>query len=711
MASEDRIPPASGRPDFMEHAPEFHLWDYIAVVLKRLPVALAVFTGILLLGVLYTLTRTPTYRAMTRILINPTAIDLTRAEGAVELGAPTGADFIPTQVKLVTSAPVLDRVLERLNLREEAPFADARDPRRMLADRLNVTQVRGTRLLDISATDSDPRRAAAIANMTVTCYMESAREKRIGVSKEGLVQLNNRAEVLRLKMVEASAQVQQFLTTNNITSFASAQRLVEDRMRGINENLWRAEPARMSLKAQVAAADDALRAGRAIDTLPSVMSNTIVSGLLIELAKLGASAAELQFRLGENHPQLKNVDVQREALKTQVGLLSMSILESLRLAHQQSEVEGQLLREAMREQESEIERFNRLATDYEILNQNKIAASEALARIKQRITDIDNSMISGQGDNVTREFEAQPPVDKFSPRHFKNLIMTTALAFFLAVGTCFFLDYMDTSVRSETELQRLFAAPILGNIPPISKSRNSITNLDLIASTDPRHPVAESFRLLRSSLMQAGGGNLPRSLAVTSAMPGDGKSLTAINLALAHAATGRKVLLVDADLRKPRLHTSFALNRTPGLSDLLSGGTALAEFRHCVQTTRFEGLDLLPAGPSPRQPAELLDSAAFRELSRLLCSAYDLVLFDTPPSVQLVDAILTARQTDGALVVVRMMSTPRGAARFLAENLRASGACVIGIAANNADVSLMAGYGSDYERYSSQYADSDDEKP
>ncbi len=709
MDADDRVPSSPGRLDAAAAEPEFHLWDYIAVVLKRLPLAAAVFGGVVLLGLLYTLTRTPTYRAVTRILINPTAVDLTRAEGAVELGAPTGADFIPTQVKLVTSAPVLDRVLERLNLREDAPFADARDPRRMLAERITVAQVRGTRLLDISATASDPKRAAAIANMTVTCYMESAREKRIGVSKEGLVQLNNRAEVLRLKMVEASAQVQQFLTTNNITSFASAQRLVEDRMRGINENLWRAEPARMALKAQVAAADDALRAGRAIDTLPSVMSNPIVSGLLIELAKLGASAAEMQFRLGENHPQLKNIDVQRDALKTQVGLLSMSILESLRLAHQQSEEEGRLLREAMHEQESEIERFNRLATDYEILNQNKLAASEALSRIKQRITDIDNSMISGQGDNVTREFEAQPPVDKFSPRHARNLVMTAALAFFLAVGTCFFLDYMDTSVRTEAELQRLFSAPCLGSIPPISKARNSVTNLDLIASTDPRHPVAESFRLLRSSLMQAGGGKLPRSLAVTSAMPGEGKSLTAINLALAHATAGRKVLLVDADLRKPRLHTSFSLKRTPGLSDLLSGSTALADFSQCVQSTQFDGLDLLPAGASPRQPAELLDSTNFRELSRLLCSAYDLVLFDTPPSVQLVDAILIARQTDGALVVVRMMSTPRGAARFLAENLRASGANVIGITANNADVSSLAGYGSDYARYSSHYADSDNE--
>ena len=236
MASEDRIPPATGRPEFAEHAPEFHLWDYIAVVLKRLPMAAVIFCSVILLGLLYTLTRTPTYRAITRILINPTAVDLTRAEGAVELGAPTGADFIPTQVKLVTSAPVLDRVLERLNLREEAPFADARDPRRMLAERISVTQVRGARLLDVAVTATDPRRAAAIANMTVTCYMESAREKRIGVSKEGVVQLNNRAEVLRLKMVEASAQVQQFLTTNSITSFASAQRLVEDRMRGSKEN-------------------------------------------------------------------------------------------------------------------------------------------------------------------------------------------------------------------------------------------------------------------------------------------------------------------------------------------------------------------------------------------------------------------------------------------------------------------------------------------
>ncbi len=710
MAPEDCPPIAPGRQDVGPSDPEFHLWDYIAIVLKRLPVAAAVFFGVLLLGILFTLTRTPTYRAITRILINPTAVDLTRAEGAIELGTPTGADFIPTQVKLVTSTPVLERVLDRLGLRELPPFADARDPRRMLAERITVTQVRGTRLLDVAVTDPDPRRAAAIANMTVTCYMESAREKRIGVSKEGLIQLNQRAEVLRLKMVEASAQVQLFLTTNNITSFASAQRLVEDRMRGINENLWRAEPARMALKAQVSAADDALRAGRAIDTLPSVMSNPIVSGLLIELAKLGASAAEMQFRLGENHPQLKNIDVQREALKTQVGLLSLSILESLRLAHRQSEEEGRLLREAMREQESEIERFNRLATDYEILNQNKQAASEALARIKQRITDIDNSMISGQGDNVTREFEAQPPVEKFSPRHAKNLLFSGALALFLAVGVCFFLDYMDTSVRNETELQRLFSAPILGSIPSIARGRNQPDGLDLIAATDPRHPVAESFRLLRSSLMQAGGGTLPRSLAVTSAMPGDGKSLAAINLALAHAAAGRRVLLVDADLRKPRLHATFNLQRSPGLSDLLSGSVPLADFRACVQRTRFDGFDLLPAGPSPRQPAELLDSTAFRELSRLLCSAYDLVLFDTPPSVQLVDAILIARQTDGAMVVVRMMSTPRGAARFLSENLRASGANVIGITANNADVPALAGYGSEYGRYSSYYADPNDEK-
>ena len=199
--------------------------------------------------------------------------------------------------------------------------------------------------------------------------------------------------------------------------------------------------------------------------------------------------------------------------------------------------------------------------------------------------------------------------------------------------------------------------------------------------------------------MQSGGGQHPRSITITSAMAGDGKFITAINLALANAAAGCRVLLVDADLRMPRLHTTFKCDRSPGLSDLLSGGVPMAECGGCIQSTQFERLDLMPSGTSPRQPAELLDSANFRELNSLLCSAYDLVIFDTPPGVQLVDAILIARHTDGALVVVRMMSTPRGAARFLADNLKASGANVIGIAANNADVPALASYGSVYGRY------------
>ncbi len=696
--------------------PEVHLWDYVQIVLQRLPLALIVGASVMVVAILYTWTRTPRYTSTARLLVEPSQINLTDMKGAIDpvVASAGKREHMQTQAELLTSRPVLEGVIDKLNLLSDESFADAEDPVIALEEQVSVKPVRNTYLIDVSVQREDPKQAQAIVNATIAAFMAETRHRKLGVSEEGLAQLQQKAESLRTRLAIATDALQSFMVENSMASFERSQNVVLDRLRDLSKNLTVIQPQRMELQARVEAADKAIADGKSITDLPNTIAAPVIKELKLQLIKLGNEYSQLVERLGENHPNLQAISTQIQALQTKTILEANAILAAMRTEYEQALAQERLLQAEIEEQQKRVYRFNHLAAEYDVLRQARDALQGPYTTISRRIEEIDINRIGGQGESIFVVSKATLPILKSWPSKKKNLLVAFVLAGGLAVGLCFFLDYMDTTVKGEVDVRRVLNSKVLAGIPNIRDKGKGSGESDLVVLDNPRSHTAEAFRALRAALAFSLPGENIKSVVVSSALPSEGKSLAAINLAITQAQASKRTLLIDADMRKPRLHRVFGADNQHGLSGLLSGKEH-RRLEDLVTQTPVENMDFLPCGPIPRNPAELLEGKAFENLVETVNNDYDFVVIDSPPGFSLVDSLVLAKHTDGLILVIRSFVTPKAAAEQFATRLAEADAHLLGVVMNNVDTprgGYYYGYGGYYyggrSKYGKYYRQEDD---
>jgi capsular exopolysaccharide synthesis family protein len=318
--------------------------------------------------------------------------------------------------------------------------------------------------------------------------------------------------------------------------------------------------------------------------------------------------------------------------------------------------------------------------------------------------------------------QATAPAAPFRPNTRLNLLLGLALGLAVGVAGALLLDHLDNTIGTPAQLETILPLPVLAVIPhhgaagtPLARVRRKGSvrpqaGIDLIAHHDGRSGVSEAYRGLRTSILLSNPGHPPRQIVLTSALPEDGKTATALNLAVVLAQLGRRVLLVDTDLRRPRLHSAFSAENRRGVSTYLSG--LEQDPLGLIVPTGIENLELMPSGPIPPNPSELLNSAVFAKLGpELLERGYDHIIFDSPPVLSVSDPVIVASLADTGILVVRAGRTPRQSARVAAERLAQTAAGPFGVVLNDFDAESR---GSSYERYQHYYgryeaADTDDD--
>ena len=680
-----------------------HLRDYLAVVRQRLPVAAGTFLLVLLVTVLYAWTRTPRYTATSRLLVESRGVNLTAMQDAYDptRTSLTQRDVIQTQVQLIKSTPVMEAVLQQGFLAQSKDFRECKDPVQTLAEMIQVTPARSGYVLDVSVERENPKEAAQIANAVVSAYLAQSRLRRMGVSDDGISELKKKSEELRARLDQATADLHAFMVTNRMVSFEEAQNIVVERLKGLNNNLMQAEPARMQAEAHYRTAEAAMKAGQT-ESIPGVLESTLIGGLKMDLSRLEQQYSEMQARLGVNHPQLQSVVAQIDALRTKLAMEAAHIVDALRGRYEQALNEEKMLRAELSKQEEAVLQFNELAAKYNLFRQSRDSVQEAYSAIIRRIDELGVGQLSGQGDNVFVVSRAEVPQIKSWPSRGRMLLMGVFFGGLLAVGFCFFLDYMDTTIKGEADVRNLLDSPVIGGVPSAEKEAGEEAFDDLFALKKPRSHFAEAFRSARTSLAFSSTDKPLRSLVVTSTMPAEGKTLTAVNLAIAHAQAGKRTLLVDTDMRKPRLHKVFKFRGDVGLSNLLASGSLDPE--SAIGKTDVENLFYLPTGPVPPNPVEMLDSERFGKLIEALLKTYELIIFDSPPALSLVDALVIGKRVDGLVLVARTFVTNKFAAQQVARQIAASKVKMLGVVLNNVDMPAGTYYSSYYYgRYGSYY--------
>ena len=446
-------------------------------------------------------------------------------------------------------------------------------------------------------------------------------------------------------------------------------------------------------------------------------ATTVTAANEAKLAELKQKRAQLLLEYTEKYPEVKDVDQQiamLESQSTQARTHTESVVKTkLETRFRQAQQKEQALKAAFDKQRAETLTQNEAAVNYRIFQQeietNKTLLDGLLQRSKEN-----EVILAGTPNNVHVVDYASQPRSPIGPKRRQATALAALFSLILGIALARYLDYLDDSIGSSEDVENFLRLPSLAVIPalggagrrrllsvlPGSSKKNGHTGDELLLNTSQRSPLAESYRQLRTSILLSSAGGAPRTLLVTSSQPGEGKTTTVVNTAVTLVQTGARVVLVDADMRRPRLHTIFGLDNTQGLSSILASKMNEAEMLNLVQHHEESDLYVLPSGRIPPNPAELLGSEQIRALMAVLESTFTHVVIDSPPISSFTDGVLLSSLTDGVLLVVHGGAASRHIVRRARQMLTDVGAKIFGVVLNNVAVSRTDYY------YNKKYANS-----
>lgn len=713
-------------PALREEGDEIDLHAYWRVLLRRRWTVLGVFAAAVLATLVVTVRQTPIYAATASIIIDlsaPKVLNNKDVQEVVETGTSgywSSKEYFETQYKVITSRAVAQRVIEKLQLGRDLRFLGldgVKDPAKVeealatidpaseLQDRLAVLPVKDSRVVRIQIEDRDPRWAATIANAVADAYIAESLSVRATTTQSASDWLEQQLADLEAKLAKSADALFRFKQERDIvsTSWEDRQSIVSQRIVAINDALTKERIK----KAQVQARNEELR--RAVDALArdpqadaTVLSslNSAVPDLKVRYLDAKVECADAGSRYLENHPKVEACAAKVNAAKENLDREMRSTLGAAEREYQEAVQTERKLEKLLEEAKSDSFGLNQFEKEYLELKRSHENNQRLYEMVLQRLKE---TGVTGmlQMSNVRVLDRAEPPERPVKPRPVRNLALAVLLGLAAGVGLAFLLETLDTTISTREQVEERLGVPFLGIIPSIEAADGAKPELAVTAA--PTSAAAECLRSIRTNLLFMSPEKPLRTIVVTSSGPGEGKTTTAAALAATMAGGGNRVLLVDADMRRPRVHKVFGIQNGAGLSSLIVGEGTLAG---AIVATEVPNLDVLPCGPVPPNPAELLHTAAFANLLAEMGRTYDRVVIDSPPAGVVADAIVIGTQVDGTLLVLKAGETSRDAATRTARGLKDVKARIFGAVLNDLDLeSQNYGKYSYYYRYGYYYSD------
>ena len=556
--------------------------------------------------------------------------------------------------------------------------------------------IRETRLIDIRFSHQDPQITAKVANAVANALVLSNLEKRSETNAFAGDFLAKRIAESQAEIRSEEERLQNYAKNNQILSLEPGQNTVVDRLAGLNKKLLEAENDR---KAAEAAYRSALAPGAAEAIVDDKSSQAAAARNT--LAALRVKRAQLLAETTEEWPEVKEIDKQIAELEKQIKQESnreVSItITNLQTKYHEALANEQALRDAFNRQRAETLTQNEAAVNYKIIQQEIDTNKTLLDGLLQRSKEND-VILAGIPNNIFITDYALPPDRPVGPKRLYAVGIAFVCSLFFSTGLALVMSQLDDSVYSADEMERFLKVPLLATIPPAPKLKGHVSqvvttlqkrnghlngNSALLVNAEARSAFSEAYRKLRTLLLRQGAETSPKTVLVTSSIPSEGKTTTAINAALVLVKAGLNVLVIDADLRHPSHHSIFGLGNESGLSTILSGDLTEKEILDTIAHDTTSGLNVLTSGPQLDNPSELLSSQRMERLIATVAKSFDRVIIDTSPVLYFADSLLLSSVVDGVLFVVGGGQVSGKLLTRSQKELHDVGANILGVVLNN----------------------------
>jgi len=720
---EPPIRVAYGRPQAGDALDLQAYWNVIwSCRVTVLIVFLIIFAGTLF-GTLF---QTPVYRAAGVLEIGKENPDIVSVDSLFNLGTESDA-YLQTQFEILKSASLAERVIDQLHLDKVEEFnppppwwslsrggnpasrTRAELVQAVLArfrSLLTTEPVKGSRLMKVSFDSQDPKLAAEVVNSLFANYVGM----RLETGRKTAEWLSGQLQSTRERLETSEGRLQAYARNSGLLYLESdkgnSENILNARLRQTQEELTKAQAARYEKEAL----HNLVQKGD-YGSLPGIADNKLMQDLTVRLADLRREYAMLAATFTAEYPKVKQVKSQIDEIETMIARERQRVAEQITNDYLASVRREELLRQAFGQQQAVVNAGAERSGRYNMLKRDMESNRQLYDVLQQKLKEADVSA-GLKAANVSIVDLAKPPLVPERPKMMLNLALAIVVGLGLGVGAAFLQEHLDTTLRTSEDVDRFLDLPALAMIPavesldgnqtlairssgirrllPVRANRSpstAATHWYRIDNGDPKHSaLAEAFGCLRTSVMLNTADPAPRTLLVSSSQPGEGKTTVAVNLAISLAQLGQRVLLIDADIRRPCLDKALGLKNSAGLVHQLTGKQ---DWRALVQPTQVMGLEVLTSGPPPANPAELLSSWRMRDLVSQALVDYDFVILDSPALlINAADARILAPLVDGVVLVVRSGATPRDVvlrARALAKN-------VIGVILNQLDIRSLSGY-------------------
>jgi exopolysaccharide transport family protein len=725
-----------------EQIEQIHLRDYLRVILKHRWTVITVFAVIVIMVTIHAFTATPIYEAHARLVIEKENPKVVSIQEVMAVDA-SGTDYYQTQYKIIESRAVARDVLRRLSPADReklfpkpedgvisnfkqtvqswiasirsllkttedegagqitAEGSEENERVSALIGRIKVNPIRNSRLLDVGFEAEDPVLAAKVVNTIADAYIDQNLETKLAAVQNAVKWLHNRIEEERDKVEKAEHSLLRYKERHGIiTDFTSdVEKITAQKLAEMNTQVVEAESKRVEAETRYRQATALASSPDMLGSIPEVLDNELIQNIKSMEVELYKRMSELSKKYGRKHPRMLAIESEIKTLQERKTQEVDRVVSSLRNEYRVALAREESLKAALAKQKKESLDLNQKAIQYGVLQREAESARHMYDLLIKRFkeTTLTEDMKTGNIRVIDSAEVSKHPV---KPRRQRNILLAIIVGLLTGTGLAFFFEYLDNTIKIPEDVKRHLRIPYLGPVPVFETASKSnpgqAVNQDLVTLHDSKSTASESYRGIRTNILFSSAESAPQVILITSAGPREGKTMTALNLGITMAQAGSKVMLLDCDMRRPKIHKAFGLAKDHGISNLLVGGeVADGALRH----TPIPNLDVIPCGPIPPNPSEMLGSKRMSALLDRLRKAYTHILIDSPPCTAVTDPAVLSKSVDGVVLVIRAGDTPKEMVKNGVAQFQAIGAHILGAILNGVNIDRDKYYYYQYYHY------------